>query len=111
VAIGWAGPNVAEGGSYCGYGFGDPNAKVILAGSAVTVTPSAGSNAAGTALTGASVQSAMGANTAVIDCGSYGTATFSGSDFASPFKTHAATSAFGEFIYRKAVGSDAHLCR
>ena len=36
-AVGWAGLNVAEGGSYCGYGFGDPNAKVILAGSAVTV--------------------------------------------------------------------------
>lgn len=94
----------------------DGSARIALAagtytsaGSAVTVTPSAGSNAAGTALTGASVQSAMGANTAVIDCGSYGTATFSGSDFASPFKTHAATSAFGEFIYRKAVGSDAHL--
>lgn len=79
------------------------------AGSPVTVTPSAGTNPVGTALTGAAVQSAMGANTAVFDCGAFGTVTFSGPDFASPFYTHGATSAFGEFIYRKQVGSDGHL--
>lgn len=78
-------------------------------GSPVTVTVAAGSNAAGTALTGASVQAAMGANTAVFDAGAFGTATFSGADFATPFHTHCATSAHGRFIYRKQIGSDAHL--
>lgn len=79
------------------------------AGAAVTVTPTVATVAAGTALTGAAVQTAMGANTAAFDAGAFGSATFSGTDFASPFKTHAATDAFIEAIYRKAVGSDTHL--
>jgi hypothetical protein len=79
------------------------------AGSAVTVTPTVGTVTEGAALTGAAVQTAMGANTAVIGCGAFGTATWSGADFASPFLTHSACDYFGEFIYRKAVGSDAHL--
>ena len=79
------------------------------AGSAVTVTPTAVTVAAGTALTASAIQSAMGANTAVIDCGSFGSVTFSGADFAAPFKIHAATDGFIEAVYRKPVGSDAHL--
>jgi hypothetical protein len=79
------------------------------AGSAVTVTPTVAVVSAGTLLTGADVQAAMGANTAVFNCGAFGTVTFSGSDFASPFITHAATSGFIEAIYRKQVGSDVHL--
>lgn len=79
------------------------------AGSAVSITPTVGSVSEGAALTGASVQSAMGSNTAVIDCGAFGTVTFSGADFATPFKTHSACDYFGEFIYRKAVGSDPTL--
>lgn len=78
-------------------------------GSQVTITPSAGSNPAGTVMTGASIQSTMGSNTAVIDCGSYGTVTWSGADFASPFLTVCATSLHIKAIYRKSVGSDAHL--
>lgn len=79
------------------------------AGSPVTVTPAVAVVSGGTPLSGASVQAAMSANTAVFGCGAFGTATFSGSDFATPFHTHAANDLFGEFIYRKQVGSDQHL--
>lgn len=79
------------------------------AGSAVTVTPTVATVAAGTLLTGAAVQTAMGANTAAFNCGAFGTVTLSGSDFASPFHIHAATDGFIEAIYRKPVGADAHL--
>jgi hypothetical protein len=73
------------------------------------LTMSAGSVSAGAALTGAAVQAAMGASTAVFDCGAFGIVTFSGSDFASPQATHFATDRCAEFAYRKQVGSDAHL--
>lgn len=79
------------------------------AGSTANVTPTVATVVAGTALTGAAVQTAMGANTAVFDAGAFGSATFSGADFATPFKTHAATDTFIEAIYRKQIGSDAHL--
>ncbi len=79
------------------------------AGSAVTVTPTVATVTAGTALTGAAVQTAMGSNTAAFDAGAFGSATFSGADFATPFVTHAATDTFIEAIYRKQIGSDAHL--
>jgi hypothetical protein len=71
------------------------------------------SAATGTALTLADLQ-ATGI-VASIGCGSYGTVSWSGSDWASPFVFETAQSAWvsgplmSSWIYRKPVGSDPHL--
>jgi hypothetical protein len=80
-----------------------------VGGTPSTLTMSAGTVTAGAALTASVVQTAMGAATAVVNCGAFGSVTFSGSDFASPFATHFTNDLGAEFIYRKQVGADAHL--
>lgn len=79
------------------------------AGVTSTVTLSAGTVSAGSSLTAAAAQSAMASNTAAIGAGAFGSVTWSGADFASPFLTHFANDLCAEFIYRKPIGSDAHL--
>ncbi len=46
---------------------------------------------------------------AEIGCGSFGTVTWQGTDWNSPFKVWAEGDAMSSWIYRKPVGADAHL--
>jgi len=78
-------------------------------GTPTTITVGGGSVSPGASLTASAVQTAMGANTAVFDCGAFGTATFSGLDFSAPFATHFANDLCAEFVYREQIGSDSHL--
>lgn len=47
--------------------------------------------------------------TAVTGCGSFGTATWEGADWDSPFQTWVSGPIMSSWIYRKPVGTDAHL--
>ncbi len=78
-------------------------------GTPSTITVGAGSVSPGASLTASAVQTAMASNLAEFGCGAFGTVTFSGGDFSSPFHTHFANDLCAEFVYRKQVGSDAHL--
>jgi hypothetical protein len=49
------------------------------------------------------------AATAVVDCGSFGSAQWTGADWDSPFITWVAGPEMSSWVYRKPVGSDAHL--
>ncbi len=81
------------------------------ASSFITLAP--GSSAAGTALSLADLQ-ATGVS-ASIDCGGFGSVSWSGSDWATPFAFETGQSAWvsgplmSSWIYRKKVGSDPHL--
>ena len=74
---------------------------------AVTVRRASSSSASGAALTTASLRST--GVTAEVACGNYGAVTWSGSDWDVPFKTVASGPVLSSWVYRKAVGSDAHL--
>ena len=63
----------------------------------------------GTALTTTDLKNAMSGQTCSIDCGAFGTASWSGTDFDSPFQTWVSGHSMASWVYRKAVGSDAHL--
>ena len=73
---------------------------------AVTLSTGAAA-AAGAALTTADLR-ATGASAAV-GCGSFGTAIWSGADWDNPLSAWIAGPQMSSWIYRKAVGSDAHL--
>lgn len=81
--------------------------------SPATVALQTGGASGGAPLTLANLQ-ATGV-TASIGCGTYGTVTWSGSDWLSPFAFESGQSAWvsgplmSSWIYRKPVGSDAHL--
>ena len=49
------------------------------------------------------------AMTAQISCGTFGNATWSGADWDTPFQSWVAGSEMSSWVYRKPVGSDAHL--
>ena len=80
---------------------------VLNAASALTVTLSAGTAAGGTALTTADLKTT--GVTASVGCGSFGTVSWSGADWDSPFQTWVSGPRMSSWIYRKPVGSDAHL--
>jgi hypothetical protein len=77
------------------------------AGSAVTVTPSAGTASTGTALTTADLI-ATGI-TASIDAGAFGAASFGNTEWAAPFQSWVSGNLMSSWVYRKQIGSDAHL--
>lgn len=79
----------------------------LTAGTPLTVTLSKGTSATGTPLTTASLK-ATGV-TASIGCGSFGTVSWSGTDWDAAFATHVSGPQMSSWIYRKPVGSDAHL--
>lgn len=79
----------------------------LSANAAKTVTLSKGTAATGTALTTANLK-ATGV-TASIACGSFGTVSWTGTDWDAPFATHVSGPQMSSWIYRKPVGSDAHL--
>jgi hypothetical protein len=82
-------------------------ATAVTANATKTVTLSKGTVATGTALTTANLK-ATGV-TASIACGSFGTVSWSATDWDAAFATHVSGPQMSSWIYRKPVGSDAHL--
>ena len=79
----------------------------LTANVAKTVTIKAGTAATGTALTTTDLKNT--GITASIGCGSFGTVSWATTDWDTPFVTYATGSQMSSWIYRKPVGSDAHL--
>jgi hypothetical protein len=79
----------------------------LTANAAKTVSLSKGTAAVGTALTTADLK-ATGV-TASIACGSFGTVSWTGADWDAAFATHVSGPRMSSWIYRKPVGTDAHL--
>lgn len=74
----------------------------------VTLTLSAGTASTGTALTTTDLQAAL-TQPVTVDAGAFGSASWSGADWASPFVAWVSGHRMSSWIYRKAIGSDAHL--
>ena len=79
----------------------------LAANTPLTVLLAAGAPATGTDLTLADLK-ATGV-TASTACGAFGTASWAAADWDSPFKAWVSGSEMSSWIYRKPVGSDAHL--
>lgn len=79
----------------------------ISAGGSIIVQLAAGSAASGTALSTGDLQ-ATSLN-AQLGAGSFGTATFSGSDWLSPFRTNFTGPQCSSWTFRKQIGGDSHL--
>lgn len=79
----------------------------IAAGQPLTVSLAAGASAGGTALTLADLK-ATGA-TAATGCGSFGSVSWSGTDWDAPFQNWVAGPQMSSWVYRKPVGTDVHL--
>lgn len=82
-------------------------ATALAAGAATTITLSKGTSATATALTTANLKTT--GITASVGCGSFGTVSWATTDWDSPFATHVSGPQMSSWIYRKPVGSDAHL--
>ena len=80
----------------------------VSAGAAVTITMSTGAASTGTALTTSDLQAAL-TDAVTVDAGAFGSASWTGTDWASPFITWVSGHRMSSWIYRKQVGSDAHL--
>ena len=80
----------------------------LTAGVATAVALSAGAASNGTALTTSDLQAAL-VQPVTVGCGSFGSASWSGSDWASPFETWVVGHRMSSWLYRKSVGSDSHL--
>lgn len=81
----------------------------LTGGGSRTITLSAGTSSSGPALATTNLPSGIRTTGVSIGCGAFGTATWSGTDFDSPFATWVSGAIMSSWIYRKAVGSDAHL--
>ncbi len=79
----------------------------LSAAQTVTVALSAGTAAAGTALALSNLK-ATGV-VAAVGCGGFGSVQWSGTDWDAPFATWVSGPEMSSWVYRKAVGSDAHL--
>lgn len=79
----------------------------LAADVALTVSLSSGTASTARALTSADLR-ATGAS-AIIECGGFGTVAWSGADWDTPFNAWVAGPEMSSWIYRKPVGSDAHL--
>jgi hypothetical protein len=82
-------------------------AAALTANTPLTVTLSLGTSATGSALATMNLK-ATGV-TASIACGSFGTVSWATTDWDTPFATHVSGPQMSSWIYRKPVGSDAHL--
>lgn len=80
----------------------------LSAGVAAAVLPSAGTASSGAALTLTDLQ-AVPSITASITAGAFGSASWSGADWASPFEIWVTGHKMSSWIYRKPIGSDPHL--
>ena len=81
---------------------------VLKAGTPATVNIAAGIDSVGSALTTSDLSSALG-QPVTVDCGGYGSASWSGGDWSSPFQTWIAGHRMSSWVYRRPVGADAHL--
>lgn len=79
----------------------------LTASTPSTVSLSAGTASAGTALTTADLI-ATGI-TAAVDAGSFGSASFGNTEWAAPFQAWVSGHRMSSWVYRKPIGSDAHL--
>ncbi|UTY56872.1 hypothetical protein [Massilia sp. erpn] len=79
----------------------------LAAGATQTVTLALGTPVGGAALSTANL--ATTGITASIAAGSFGSASWSGADWSTPFQTWVSGPQMSSWIYRKAIGSDAHL--
>lgn len=77
----------------------------LLAGQAGTVGLALGAPLSGAAITTA----ALAALTASVTTDAYGSATWSGTDWNTPVETWASGPAMSSWVYRKQIGTDAHL--
>jgi len=77
----------------------------ITSGTDKTVALASGAAASGAAITTA----ALAAVTAQHDCGTFGAVNWSSGDWGTPFVTVCTGPVMSSWVYRKAVGSDAHL--
>jgi hypothetical protein len=80
----------------------------LSAGVPLLVAVGSGTAPSGTPLSTSALQLVM-TSPAVIDVGSYGTVSWSGTDWASPFMTVCTGPVMSQWVYRKPVGSDPHL--
>lgn len=82
--------------------------RSLTAGVPSTMTLSTGGTvASGSALSTSDLQATSAV--ATIDCGGFGSVSWSGTDWASPFSTWVTGPEMSSWLYRKAVGADAHL--
>jgi hypothetical protein len=75
-------------------------------------TPAAITLAIGAAATGATIDASTlvaRAPTVVIDAGAFGSASFGSADWGTPFHTTCTGPVMAQLLYRKQIGSDAHL--
>lgn len=80
----------------------------LTANSPVTVSVFTGTASTGPALTTTELKAAL-TQPVSIGCGSFGTCTWQGTDWDSPFQTWITGHRMSSWIYRKQVGTDAHL--
>lgn len=83
----------------------------ILSGraSVTGTTPLFSQLSVGAAATGTAIAASSISAVATVDCGTFGAVTWSGTDWATPFQTWISGPKMSSFVYRKPVGTDAHL--
>lgn len=74
-----------------------------------SVTIEAGTASSGTALATSDLPAGIRTTGIEFDAGAFGSATFSGTDFDSPFETWVSGHRMSCWVYRKQIGSDPHL--
>lgn len=79
----------------------------VAAAGTLACTLARGTATSGAALTTSDLQTAAG--TVTIGAGAFGSASWSGSDWASPFRVICTGPTMSSWVYRKPIGSDAHL--
>ncbi len=79
----------------------------VPAGGSLSCTLVRGSGASGGAISTTELQTVAG--TVTIGAGAFGSASWTGSDWASPFRVICAGPTMSSWVYRKPIGSDAHL--
>jgi len=91
----------------------DGSAKTAIVSGYATITAATDRPVAlviGSAATGATVTtSALAAVTALHDCGTFGTVSWGSADWATPHVTVCSGPVMSSWLFRKAVGADAHL--
>lgn len=80
----------------------------LSAGAPSTISLASGSSSSGTALTTADLKAAL-TQPVTIGAGAYGSASWSGTDWDAPFQTWVTGHRMSSWVYRKQIGTDAHL--
>lgn len=83
--------------------------SIAVANTPQLVALTSGSVTYPSSLTTTQLQTAMSGQTCSIGCGAFGTASWSGSDWLSPFQTWVSGHKMSSWTFRKAVGTDATL--